>query len=365
MFSSLIGFLIVITIIVLIHEMGHYLAAKVCGVRVLEFSIGFGKSIFQFYDKHNTKWKIGFIPLGGYVKMYGDAGLASNADNVLLHAISDVDKSKTFAFQSPLRRMFIAFAGPLSNYLLSFVIFVGFLLVYGKVSINNTIGEIIENTPAYHSGIKSGDKIISIDGSSTPSFDKIYAYVSLRPNQIMELEIERNEIIQKLEIKSSQREIKDSNGKVIGIVGILGISPSDPKHIELNIFDAMYHSVDDIITISKMTFTSLGQILFGTRPLDDLRGIVTIADQSGSSLSSGVQDFLIFIAMISINIGFVNLLPIPLLDGGHIILCLYEIITGRAPNDRVIGLLNSFGIVFIIFMFVISTSNDIKALILR
>lgn len=365
MFSSFLGFVVVISIIVFVHEFGHYLAARICKVRVLEFSIGFGKSIFEFYDKNKTKWKVGYIPLGGYVRMLGDSNAASSRDDNYIKKLSVEEKSETFHLQSPMRRMFIALAGPFANYLLSFCIFFGILFVNGKYKIDNIVSEVIINSPAEISGIKSGDKIASINNSKTPTFDKIYTYVALRPNQLLNFEIERNGVSRFIDIKTTQREIKDSNGKVLGIVGVLGIKPNMPKFYELNIIESAISAFDEIISISLATFTSLSQMITGTRSLDELRGVVTIAEQSGDNISQGFYSFILFVAMISINIGFVNLLPVPFLDGGHVVFCLYEIVTGKAPSERASKILNSLGMIFIIFMFVISTSNDIKALILR
>lgn len=365
MLSSFLGFLLVISLVVFVHELGHYFGARLCDVRVTEFSIGFGKSIFGFIDRRGTKWKFSLIPLGGYVKMLGDSNIASTHSGANPNAAYSQEEREGFAGKPPLSRMLIAFLGPAANYLLSIIIFVAFYSVNGKLLISNVIGGVQEDSPAYHYGLRAGDEIVSIDGVPTPVFSKIYAYVSLHPNKEIDIELKRQDQTTHMRIKTDVREVKDSRNKLVGRVGVLGVMSDRPQLRNVNVIEAIYYAIDDAILISKMTLTSLKQMVIGTRSLDELKGAITIADQSGQSLANGFEEFILFVAMISINIGFINLLPIPILDGGHIILCLYEFIAGRKPGERVMRLLNSLGLILVIFMFVISTSNDIKALILR
>ncbi len=360
MLTSIFGFLLVIAIIVFIHELGHYIAARLCGVRVLEFSIGFGKSLFQIKDSHNTIWKICAFPLGGYVKMYGDQNIYSN-HTLTSHALR-LEK-EAFAFQSPIKRALIAFAGPLANYLLAGIIITLLYYSFGKNIVSTEIGKVLENSPAVEAGIVKDDKILAIDNKEILSFDEIYHHVSLIPNTLIKLKILRNDEIININLKTGEREIKDQNGKILGKVGVIGVMSKEPVHIDLNLFSAISYALNDITAISKMTLISLKQIITGTRSTSEIRGTLTIANESGKNLESGLIDFVAFIAMISINIGFINLLPIPVLDGGHIMYCFYEIIARRKPSANLMNLMNKFGIILIIFIFVISTSNDINALL--
>lgn len=361
MLTSIFGFLLVIAIIVFIHELGHYVAARLCGVRILEFSIGFGKSLFQIKDSKNTIWKICAFPLGGYVKMYGDLNIYSDHD--INDSFTKNSKNETFAAQSPIKRGFIAFAGPLANYILAAIIITSLYLSYGKNIVSSEVGDIAKDSPAMNAGILKNDKILAIDGESISSFDQIYHHISLIPNTIITLKILRNEKIIKMDLKTAEREIKDENGKILGKIGIIGVMSKEPTHLELNLSSAFLYALNDLKTISVMTFTSLKQIITGIRSASEIRGTLTIANESGKNLQNGFIDFITFIAMISINIGFINLLPIPVLDGGHLLYCLYEIIAQKKPSKNFVTIMNKFGVILIIFIFVISTSNDINALL--
>ncbi len=363
MLSSSFGFLLVITIIVFVHEMGHYIAAKLCGVRVLEFSVGFGKSLLKIKDKSGTLWKLCLIPLGGYVKMFGDRGVASEENVALVSRLSEYEKKKTYALQPPLKRFFIASAGPLANYILAAFIIVSFYSYHGKNFIPPIAANIIENSPAEKAGLESGDKIISIDGIAINSFDQILNEISLYPHKKTNVEIERDGKKRLVPIVTGERKIKDSNGKILGKVGFIGISSGKAEYRDVNFVDAVKYTLQDIWNISAMTLTSVKQMIIGARSASELRGTLTIAQQSGESINEGISEFFIYVAMLSINIGFVNLLPIPILDGGHMVFCLYETIFRRRANKRIEAILNKVGIIIIIFLFVISTSNDIKAIL--
>ena len=363
MLISIFGFLLVVIIIVFIHEFGHYIAAKLCGVRVLEFSIGFGKPLWRFRDSRGVVWKFCILPLGGFVKMAGDQSIYSDHKGEEFNYLTDKEKKECFAFQPPLKKAFIAAAGPVANYLLAACIIFCIYMSYGKYIVSNEIGEVVENSPAMHSGLLKGDKIVAIDDTTIDSFDNIYNLVSLIPNTLIKVEIERKFSRKIINVLTGQKEIRDQDGKILGNVGVLGVISNKTQHIDLNFIEAVSYTMSDIKTISIMTFTTIKQILIGTRSVDELRGAFTIVSESGKSVRNGALNFITFLAMISINIGFVNLLPIPILDGGHIAYTIYELISGKKPNKKIASLLNKAGLIIVIFMFVISTSNDIKALL--
>lgn len=365
MISSILGFLIVITILVFFHELGHYLAARICGVKVTDFSIGFGKSLFSFKDRNGTIWRFCAIPFGGYVKMFGDLGPASNSDNSKLSKLNDDEKKISFAYQPLKNKFFIVSAGPLANFILAIVILLYFNFSYGKYTIDPIVGEVMTNSPAYESRIKSGDKILSINNKKIDSFYDISRYVSIRPAQSLSITLERGEEKLDVNLVSAKQELKDKNGKILTTIGIIGIRPKDePRKIELGILESIFASIQDCITITQATLTGLYQMLVGDRSISELRGTLTIADQSGKSFDKGYAEMLLFIALLSVNLGIVNLLPIPVLDGGHLMFYIYEAITGSKPAAKAEELSYKIGFVIIIIIFVISITNDIKAIIL-
>ncbi|MDX2050683.1 MAG: M50 family metallopeptidase [Rickettsiaceae bacterium] len=362
MIISAIGFLAAIFVIVFAHEFGHYLAAKACLVHVEEFSIGFGREIFSVRDLSGTIWKIGLIPLGGYVKMFGDADIASSSDFARLESMSFSQKKKAFALKTPIQRIFIAVAGPAANFLLALVIFTAFYRLYGALIVSNQISEVDYSSPAYISGIIAGDKIESIDGVKTDNFSKLHSYIALRPNQLLTIKIKRDGEILYVKVRAGAKDIVDSKKRVQTTIGFIGVKSSEPKHMHLSLYESVKASMEDVYSLLSISTAALKQMLLGERSTNEIRGIITMAEQSGESLNSGITSFLLYIAFISVNIGFVNLLPIPLLDGGHIVLCIFEIVTKARPSEYASRLFNKIGIVFVIFMFVISSSNDISAL---
>jgi len=362
--SSIIGFLITISILVFIHEYGHYYVAKKCGVKILDFSIGFGKALFSWKDKYGTNWKISAIPLGGYVKMFGDQSAASNPNNALLAQLTEEEKRQTFTFQPLRNRALIVAAGPAANYLLAIVILAGFYLFYGKQDILPIVGRVMENSAAARAGIVAGDKILEINNKPVSSFNDIALIVSLRPEQQLDVKFERQEEVKKISLVSGAREILDARGKVVSKVGLLGIEASKEKiAIKYGLFESVNAALTDIWDISAASLTALGQIITGKRSSSELRGTLTIASQSGESLQQGPEEFLLFIALLSINLGLINLMPIPALDGGHLLFNLCEAIAGRPLSIKFQNYGYRIGFSLIIFLFVISTSNDIKAIL--
>ncbi|MDX1924063.1 MAG: M50 family metallopeptidase [Rickettsiaceae bacterium] len=361
MLSSVLGFLIVISIIIFVHELGHYIVARICGVDVEQFSLGFGPAIAGYRDSKGTYWKICVVPLGGYVKMFGDGdlgGFKANSKYLNRH-----ERKRSYLYQKPSRRLFIALAGPLANYLLAITIFFGVYSYFGKVVALSVVSEVVANSPAEEAGLREGDVIQLIDSEVIENFQDIHSYVSLRPNTDMILTIKRgDEAPFSVSIKTGEREILDSNNKLIAKAGFIGIKSAIPEIVNLSPIEAAMESVKDVVLITEMTKDGLLQILTGKRSLDELRGTITVAKESGQTIQTGFVNFAIFIAMISINIGFVNLLPIPILDGGHVIICLYEMITGSTPNKIASQILTSIGIMCVLMLFLISTSNDLKAI---
>jgi regulator of sigma E protease len=355
---SIIGFIIVISIVVFVHEYGHYYMAKRAGVKIQEFSIGFGKPIISWVDRDGVRWKIAYIPLGGYVRMYGDRDASSSSYDQVS------DKENAFYAKSAFARFLIVLAGPLANYLLALVILTLLNMAYGKITLPPIIDEVIAGAPAEAAGIKSGDRILKIDGGKIDDFADLQRIVILNPDKEVQIKVDRlgQEIDLVAKIGRKDHEKGKSSAKFK--LGYLGVSPKgQPIHSSLGIFASIYNALEDCLSASMMIFKVLGQMVFGERSVSELYGPLSVAQESGKSLGEGVAEFVVFIAMLSINLGFINLLPIPLLDGGHLAMVGYEMIMGRPISSGVQNILIRFGMVIIVFLIVISASNDIRSLL--
>lgn len=353
MLVSAVGFIIVLGVIIFIHEFGHYYAARKCGVRVEEFSLGFGRVIWGRKDKAGTYWKIRAIPLGGFVKMYGDKNAASITDQGLIDSMTAAQKKEAFSTQSILNKAFIVVAGPIANFLLAMVIFAGAYFVYGRVEIEPVVGSVMLSSPASVAGIKAGDVIVKIDNIEVKAFTDLRKVVLRSPNQELSMEIQRDKEIISLKITPM---LKDQ-------IGFIGIAPdqSKIKNINVGVIDSMLLAVRDTYVTSASILDSIYDMFFGSRSTEHIGGVVSVAKESGKALNQG--SLLLFIAFVSINIGLMNLLPIPILDGGHLLFLLYEAVVGKKVTSKVESGAYFIGAAVIIFLVVISTLNDIKSLL--
>lgn len=353
---SVIAFVLSIGVLVFIHEFGHYYVAKSFGVKIEEFSIGFGKELYSRIDAEGVKWKICAIPLGGFVKMYGDSNPASTGH------IEVQDSNKAFYTKSVFARFLIVAAGPIANYLLAIVILTCFYSAFGKTEVPAIIGEVIQNSPAEKAGLRDGDKIIDADGNNINDFSDLRKAIILNSNHEINLLISRNGEELKIPITPINKELEGNEKKVsIGYIGVK--AKGEPIHLDMNPFFSFHQSVTDVMDISVTTIKAIGQMITGIRSLDEIYGPLTIATESGRSLSNGSLDFVLFISMLSINLGLVNLLPIPILDGGHLAFILYEAVTKKPLSIAAQNILLKIGMMIIVFLVVISISNDIKSLI--
>lgn len=355
---TILGFVLAISIIVIIHELGHYFTARIFGVKVLEFSIGFGKELFSKIDKRGAKWKIAAIPLGGFVKMYGDADPAS------VNHIDVVDKNLTFYAKPTYVRFLIIAAGPIANYLLAILIFGGFYFSYGKLEIPAVVGEVIKDSPAMRAGVEADDKILAIDDQKIDDFYALQRKIIIHPDKPIKLLINRKGE-SKLLIVSPNIQVqgsKSDNRKTK--TGFIGIKPATAiKFKEVGLIESIYLSIAEVSDISMLTLKIIGQIISNERSTSEIGGPLSIARESGYSLSLGIANFIGFIAMLSINVGLMNLLPVPILDGGHLIFIIYEMIAKKPLPATVQKLLLNIGMMVLIFLIVFSVSNDIKSLI--
>ncbi len=454
----IIPFIVLLGVLVFVHEFGHFIIARILGVKVTTFSIGFGKQLCSHRDKYGTDWKIGAIPLGGYCQFLGDADASSSTEAAALKKLTKKEKKQAFPLQKPWKKLAIVLAGPGFNYLFAILVFAALFFAYGKVVYPPIVGALVEGGAAEQAGILPNDRIISINDVETPDFQSISNEVSLATNDNVLLKVERP-LTFKVKAEALDMKGKKSPFKMIGIGGcacekdncpnkvtvdkIIAGSPADRagffngdvlkqiNNLPINSFTDLKNYIEQnqeeeyeisvirplvfnvllketqydggdgkiikrrmigIMSSSKIDFTSqkmsliqalkagavesydltattlraLGQMIVGKRGGDEVGGIIRIAEMSGDiSKSGGFIGFVYFMALLSVNLGLINLLPIPLLDGGHVVIFLIEMITRREIKAKIKDLIFKIGLFIICAIMIFATWNDIKHLISR
>ena len=355
-------FSVAIAILVFVHEFGHYLAARLNGVKVTAFSIGFGPQLLSFTDKHGTAWKICAIPAGGYVQMYGDADESSKPDFEKIAHMSQEEQAQTFYNKKLWQKSIITAGGPIANYIQAILIMTVILFVRGQSVAPPTIQGVEPNSPAAHAHLAAGDIIISIDKNNISSFYDIVRFSTLHPNQTVNVTYSRNGNIHSTPLKIANKEVKDKLGKSMSM-GYMGIASPNPEIKNLSISQAIVVATTEAYNISGSILKSLKQILVGSRNIRELGGPIQIAGTVTEATMQGIVSVAWLIAMISINLGLVNLLPIPTLDGGYLMYYLFETVS-RSPipkSYQLMGLKIGFTLLMATFAFI--TYNDLKHLI--
>ena len=368
MLTYLISFLILLTIVVFIHEYGHYYFARKYGVGVTAFSVGFGKELFGFTDKNGTRWKFSAIPFGGYVKFFGDHNVFSDFNREELRKqYSEEDQKKLLAFKPLYQRNLIAFGGPLANFILAFVTFLSVFMFVGKDFTPAMIAEVKKESPAETYGLKKNDVLLNIDGNKVESVMDVAKFITLSNDDFIEFIVLRNNDEYTLKVKPDLVESTDDFGNPFEkrMVGIqIGANNNTINHVKLGPTKAAYYSAKEIIFVSQKTLSMVWgyiQKLWGKGYGDvrQLGGPIKIAQISGDVAKMGLLPFVIIIAYISISLGLFNLFPIPLLDGGHIALNTIEGIRGKEFNKGTIDKTFRIGFSIIITLMVFTTINDI------
>ena len=355
-------FVLILTTVVFIHELGHYLLARLNGVHVEVFSIGFGKEICGFNDYKGTRWKLSMIPLGGYVKMCGDSDPTSTPDLLKLKNLSALDRQQALHYKSLWRKATIVFAGPAFNFISAMAIIATMFYMFGKPVSSLVIGTVLEASAAQEGGVIPGDKIIKVNGSKIDDFESIRQNVALNVGTPINLLIERGAQQIELSITPKLQTTKDVYGNKIE-VPILGITSNEMIIKRFTVMQSLGESVHEIYNISTGMLRALGQIATGKRSIKQLGGPVKIAQYSGQSAKYGLYSVMCFIALISINLGLVNLLPIPMLDGGHLMYYAVEAITGKPVAEKFQMLATKISFTVLVGFMVIVTYNDILNLI--
>ena len=366
MLSYLIPFIILILIVVFIHEYGHYYFAKKYGVGITDFSIGFGKEIIGWNDKSGTRWKICWIPLGGYVKFFGDRNVFSQADQEkLVKKYNEEDRKKLFVLKPLYQRVLIVFGGPLANFLLALVIFFSIYTFVGKDFTPAVINEVQKDSPAMVGGLKQNDIILEIDGNEVKSIMDVSKFITMSTADIIDFKIKRSydELI--LKIKPNIVLSEDNLGNKVNkrMVGIkLGAYNNEINHVKLGPAKAIYHAGHEVYYVSISSLKYLGAMIFGKADASQLGGPIRIAKISGQVAEFGILAFISMMAYISISLGLVNLFPIPMLDGGHLMFYFFEKILGRPLSQKTQEGFFRIGMFLLLSLMFFTTFNDLKDL---
>jgi regulator of sigma E protease len=361
--SIVLPFLFVLTIIVFIHELGHFLVARWCGIKVLVFSIGFGPEIVGFNDRHGTRWKIAAIPLGGYVKFFGDDNAASVPDQDKIAAMDADERSVSFFHKSVAARAAVVAAGPIANFLLAIVIFATIFTIYGKQETAARVDQVTADSAAAVAGFQPGDLVLSINGSAIESFRDMQEIVSLNADEPLVFVVERSGA--KVTLRATPRLVvdKDIFGNVHRI-GRLGVSQTnaagDVKTIKFTPVGALGAAVRQTWFVVDQTFAYLGKLVVGRASTDQLGGPLRIAQMSGQAASLGFPTLMNWAGLISVSIGLLNLFPIPLLDGGHLLFYAIEAVRGRPLSERVQEFGFRVGLALIVMLMIFTVWNDIS-----
>ena len=366
MLSYIIPFIVLILVVVFIHEYGHYYFARRYGVGVTDFSIGFGKEIFGWNDKSGTRWKICWIPLGGYVKFFGDRNVFSQADQEkLLAKYNEEDRQKLFVLKPLYQRALIVFGGPLANFLLALVIFFSIYTFVGKDFTPAMIAEVQKDSPAMVGGLKQNDVILEIDGNKVESIMDVSKFIMMSTDNLIDFKVKRSydELI--LKIKPDTVLGEDNLGNKINkrIVGIkLSAYNNEINHVKLGPAQAVFHAAHEVYYVTTSSLKYLGAMVFGKADTSQLGGPIRIAKISGQVAEFGLLAFVSMMAYISISLGLINLFPIPMLDGGHLMFYAFEKVLGRPLSQKTQEGFFRIGMFLLLSLMFFTTFNDLKDL---
>lgn len=335
--GTIVPFLFVLTVVVFVHEMGHYLVGRWCGIGVDAFSIGFGPELIGFNDRRGTRWKLSAIPLGGYVKFVGDMNATSTPDAGEIDALSEADRKIAFHTQPVWKRAATVFAGPAFNFLLAIAVYAVLFGIYGKVVMEPVVAEVRPDSPAAMAGIQPGDRFVSVDGSTVESFADVQRLVSGRAGDPLVFVLARDGAEVTVTATPQVTEQTDALGNVIrmGVIGVVNtIESGQPRHISFTPGEALVEAVYDTGHIIGRTGHFLQRFVSGREDKCQLGGPVKIAKISGQAAKLGFEWLVQLVAMLSVGIGILNLLPIPPLDGGHLVFYAVEAVKGRPVSER-------------------------------
>ena len=366
MLGTIIPFIVLILVVVFIHEYGHYYFAKKYGVGITDFSIGFGKEIFGWNDKSGTRWKICWIPLGGYVKFFGDRNVFSQADQEkIISKYNKEDQEKLFVLKPLYQRVLIVAAGPLANFLLAIVIFFSVYTFVGKDFTPAVINEVQKDSPAMTAGLKNNDIIVSIDGNKVKSIMEVSKFIMMSTDEFIDFTVTRSSQNLTFKVKPNIVASEDNLGNKMNkrMVGIkLGAFNNKINHVKLGPIKAIYYAISEVYYVSASSLKYLGSMIAGSGDTSQLGGPIRIAKITGQVAEFGFLPFLSMMAYISISLGLINLFPIPLLDGGHLMFYGFEKVLGHPLSQKVQEGFFRIGMFLLLSLMFFTTFNDLKDL---
>ncbi len=358
----IIPFLFVLTIVVFFHELGHFLVARWAGVKVLTFSLGFGPELVGFNDRHGTRWKISAVPLGGYVKFFGDDSEASTPSSETLANMTEEERAGSFHHKKVGPRAAIVVAGPIANFILAIVIFTCLFTFFGKPNTTARVDKVEAGSAAAAAGFQVGDIVTKIDGTKIDSFTDMQRIVSVRAGEKLTFDVKRGDSTLQLQGTPELKEVKDAFGNVhrIGVLGITrATSPGEVTTEKVDPATAFWLGVKETWFVIDQTLSYIGNVFTGRASADQIGGPIRIAQISGQVATLGLTPLLHLAAVLSISIGLLNLFPVPLLDGGHLLFYAAEVLRGRPLSDRSQEYGFRFGLVLVLMLMVFAFYNDV------
>ena len=356
--SYIVPFLVILTVLVFVHEFGHYLIARWNGVRVEVFSIGFGPEVFGWWDRAGTRWKFSTIPLGGYVKMFGDSDASSGRPAPGLARLAQAERDVSFHYKRLGQRSAIVAAGPAANFLFAIVVLAILFMTYGQPFTPAEVGQVQPDSAAEQAGIQPGDTILSINGRTVQRFEDVQQTVRLNPGVPMAIVVRRDGRELALDVTPARTELTDRFGNHYQI-GLLGIARSGMEYVKRDPATALLQAGTETWDLSAATLKAIWQIVIGTRATDELGGPLRIAQMSGEVAQGGVVAVLWFMAVLSINLGLINLFPVPVLDGGHLLFYAAEAVRGKPVGQRAQEYGFRIGLALVLTLMVFATWNDL------
>ena len=357
-----VPFLFVLTIVVFFHELGHFLIARLCGIKVITFSIGFGPEIVGFNDRYGTRWKISAVPLGGYGKFFGDENAASVPDRDAASGMTEAEKNDSFQFKPVGSRAAVVAAGPIANFILAIAIFAIVFMIVGKQTTTARVDAIQPNSAAQAAGFQPGDLVVAINGNPIANFSEMQRIVSISAGEPIRVEVERGGVPVTLNATPELKELKDNFGNVHRL-GVLGISrsmaPGDIKTEKAGPLQAVVMGVQETWFVVDRTISYIGGVFTGRESADQLGGPIRIAQVSGQVATAGFTALIHLTAVLSVSIGLLNLFPIPLLDGGHLLFYGIEAARGRPLSERAQEVGFRIGLAIVLVLMIFATFNDI------